>query len=187
VSKTSKDMGPQSSQTSGRAGARARQAKRLLAGCGAVLGILIGTLGHSARSARPWSIAEAQDKQGVLGPGLYVFQTRTREASCKDAEPDGYVLSYFAAIDGIPGSVGMTMQLVNTSHFKDWALKISGNAIVGDSKIGKAADAPESHFEVTKDGDRFKGTGHRAYNGSFQGKPQRCKVTYDALIKRLDM
>ena len=92
-----------------------------------------------------------------------------------------------AAIDGVPGSTTMTMQIVNTAYFKDWTLKISGGQVVGDSKLGKAADGPDAHFEVTKDGDRFKGTGYRSYNGSYQGKPQRCKVSYDALLKRLDI
>lgn len=129
---------------------------------------------------------QAQDKQSVLGPGLYIYQQRVREATCRDAEPDGYVLSFMAAIDGVPGSTTMTMQLVNTAYFKDWTLKVSGNKVVGDSRIGKAADGPDAHFEVTKDGDRFKGTGYRSYNGSLNGKPQRCKVSYDALLKRLD-
>ena len=40
----------------------------------------------------------ADARQTVLGPGLYVFQTRTRDASCGDSEPDGYVLSFFAAV-----------------------------------------------------------------------------------------
>ncbi len=120
------------------------------------------------------------------GPGLYIYQQRVREATCRDAEPDGYVLSFMAAIDGVPGSTAMTMQLVNTAYFKDWNLKISGNKVVGDSRIGKAADGPDAHFEVTKEGDRFKGTGYRSYNGSLNGKPQRCKVSYDALLKRLD-
>jgi hypothetical protein len=127
-----------------------------------------------------------ESKQAVLGPGLYIYQQRVREATCHDAEPDGYVLSFMAAIDGVPGSIGMTMQLVNTAYFKDWTLKISGNQVVGNSRIGKTADGPDAHFEVTKDGDRFKGTGYRSYNGSYNGKPQRCKVSYDALLKRLD-
>jgi hypothetical protein len=154
-----------------------------------VLGGLLGLAGIGVleRPGQMWARARAEDKQAVLGPGLYVFQTRVREATCGDAEPDGYVLSFFAAIDGVPGSVGMTMQLVNTSHFKDWTLKIKAAQVVGDSKIGKAADAPDSHFEVSRDGDRFKGTGYRSYNGTAQGKPQRCKVSYDALLKRLDI
>lgn len=130
--------------------------------------------------------AHAEDKQTVLGPGLYVYQQRVREATCKDAEPDGYVLSFMAAIDGVPGATTMTMQVVNTAYFKDWTLKISGSRVIAESRLGKAADAPEVRFEVTRDGDRFKGTGYRSYNGTLNGKPQRCKVSFDALLKRLD-
>lgn len=142
--------------------------------------------------ASPGSLAQGQPdgeaaKQTVLGPGLYVFQTRTRDASCGDSEPDGYVLSYFAAIHGIPHAMAMTMELVNTPHFKTWTLKVVGNnQVVGDSKIGTAADAPDTHFDVKQDGDRFKGTGFRTYNGTLNGKKVRCRVNYDALLRRLD-
>lgn len=125
--------------------------------------------------------------QTVLGPGLYVFQTRTRDASCGDSEPDGYVLTFFAAIHGIPHAVEMKMELMNTAHFKDWQLKImNNNQIVGQARIGTAADGPESHFDVKLEGDRFKGTGARTYNSTVNGKKVRCQVNYDALIRRLD-
>jgi hypothetical protein len=139
--------------------------------------------------ALAWKVhtGQADDgKQSVLGPGLYVFQTRIRESTCHDAEPDGYVLSYVAAIDGIPGSTNMEMQLVNTGHFTRWKLQIAGTGVVGDSRLGKAPDAPDSRFEVTLDRDRFKGTGARTYNGTLDGKPQRCRVNYDALLRRID-
>ncbi len=157
----------------------------------AVIFLLLGVFGllawpPSMLAARAQADATASN-QTVLGPGLYVFQTRIRGSTCGDAEPDGYVLSFFAAIDGVPGSVTMTMELVNTAYFKTWALTVSGETISGSSRLGKAADAPEAQFVITKDGNRFKGTGHRSYNGTFQGKSQRCKVSYDALIKRLDM
>lgn len=126
-------------------------------------------------------------KQSVLGPGLYVFQTRTREATCGDSEPDGYVLSYFAAVHGIPHSPGMGMELVNTPHFKEWTLKVlNNNRVVGTARIGTAADGPESRFEVKLEGDRFKGTGYRSYNSTVAGKRMRCRVNYDALLRRLD-
>lgn len=141
---------------------------------------------HALGQAKPAN-PTTDARQSVLGPGLYVFQTRTRDASCKDSEPDGYVLSYFAAIHGIPHATEMTMELSNTPHFKNWALKISDNKqIVGDSRIGTAADGPDSHFEVKLEGDRFKGTGFRTYNGTFEGKKVRCRVNYDALVRRLD-
>jgi hypothetical protein len=138
-------------------------------------------------SGQDKAAADASKTQTVLGPGLYVFQTRTRDASCGDSEPDGYVLSYFAAIHGIPHAVSMTMELTNTPHFKNWTLKILDNKqVVGDSRIGTAADAPDTHFEVKLDGDRFKGTGFRTYNGTVDGKKTRCRVNYDALLRRLD-
>lgn len=150
------------------------------------LGLLASVMGISVGSAGLTPVQARADEQTVLGPGLYVFQTRIRESTCGDAEPDGYVLSFFAAIDGIPGSTAMTMELVNTAYFKTWNLKVSGNTVSGISRIGKAADGPEAKMEMTKDGARFKGTGHRSYNGTLQGKPTRCKVSFDALLKRLD-
>jgi stress-induced morphogen len=132
--------------------------------------------------------AEKTDKgQTVLGPGLYVFQTRTRDSTCGDAEPDGYVLTFFAAIHGIPHAVSMKMELVNTAYFKDWQLSINNNSqIVGQSRIGTSTDGPESHFDVKLEGDRFKGTGARTYNSTVNGKKVRCQVNYDALVRRLD-
>ena len=124
--------------------------------------------------------------QTVLGPGMYVFQTRIRNSTCGDAQPDGYVLTYLAAIDGIPGATTMTMQLVNTAHFKDWQLKISGKDVLGESRMGTGNDAPDSHFEVRFEKDRFKGVGSRSYNGQLNGKPERCRVNYDALLRRID-
>lgn len=138
---------------------------------------------QAARGQEP----ATSDRQTVLGPGLYVFQTRTRDASCKDSEQDGYVLSYFAAIHGVPHATSMGMELTNTPHFKTWTLKVSGNnTVVGDARIGTAADAPDSHFEVKLEKDRFKGTGFRTYNGTLDGKKVRCRVNYDALLRRLD-
>jgi hypothetical protein len=131
--------------------------------------------------------APADARQTVLGPGLYVFQTRTRDASCGDSEPDGYVMTYFAAVHGIPHSTAVTMELVNTPHFKEWKLSVvNNNAVTGISRIGTAADGPDSHFEVKLERDRFKGTGYRSYNATIAGKKQRCRVNYDALLRRLD-
>jgi hypothetical protein len=128
-------------------------------------------------------------RQTVLGPGLYVFQTRTRDAVCGDSEGDGYVLTFLGPIHGIPHAVNMTMELTNNQHFKIWTLKVIGNSqVIADSKMGSAADAPDSHFDVKRDGDRFKGTGYRSYNGTGKdGKKTRCRVNYDALLRRLDL
>jgi len=125
--------------------------------------------------------------QSVLGPGLYVFQTRTRSSSCKDSDRDGYVMSYFAAINGIPGSRTMVMELVNTPHFKTWALQVATDtALTGKSRMGTTPSAPDAQFTVTRDDDRWKGTGFRSYEGKLDGKPVRCRVDYDALLRRID-
>ena len=161
---------------------------RLIA-AGALCMALGGGLGLSGLSAAHSQDKPAPDpgaKQTVLGPGLFVFQTRTREATCKDSEQNGYVSSYFAAIDGVPEALSMTMDLINTSYFKSWTLKVVDNVqVIGDSRIGTAADAPDIHFEVKLDKDRFKGTGYRTYNGTFEGKKTRCRVNFDALLRRL--
>jgi hypothetical protein len=75
---------------------------------------------------------------------------------------------------------------VNTAHFKDWTLKITGKDVLGESRMGTGNDAPDSHFEVRWEKDRFKGVGSRSYNGTNNGKPERCRVNYDALLRRLD-
>lgn len=134
----------------------------------------------------PGGAARAEERQAILGPGLYVFQTRVRNSTCGDADPDGYVVTYLATIDGVPGAITMVMELVNTSHFKNWQLKVAGKSVLGESRMGTGGDAPDSHFEVTLDKDRFKGTGSRSYNGKVDGKPTRCRVNYDALLRRLD-
>jgi hypothetical protein len=145
------------------------------------------TFAPSAYSEAPPAGGADANRQTVLGPGLYVFQTRTREALCGDSEGDGYVLSFMAAINGVPHSITMSMELINNQHFKSWTLKVVGNnQVIGDSKMGTAPDAPDSHFEVKLEGDRFKGTGFRSYNGTKDGKKTRCRVNYDALIRRLD-
>jgi hypothetical protein len=128
----------------------------------------------------------AASKQTVLGPGLYVFQTRVRNSSCGDAEPDGYVTSYLASIDGVPGAIEMTMDIVNTAHFKTWQLKVTNQDVLGESRLGSGVDAPDSHFEVRLEKDRFKGVGSRSYNANRGGKVERCRVNYDALLRRLD-
>ncbi|HEX5661367.1 MAG TPA: hypothetical protein VFX59_29460 [Polyangiales bacterium] len=125
--------------------------------------------------------------QSLLGPGLYVFQTRTRGSSCKDSEKDGYVMSFLAAVDGVPGSTTMTMQLVNNQHFTRWSLQVADEGTLsGSSKMGTTPGAPETHFTAKLEGERWKGAGARTYNSVFEGKPTRCRVDYDALLRRID-
>lgn len=153
----------------------------------ALLGALTVTGASMEGRASGQDSVSAPKTQGLLGPGLYVFQTRTRASTCNDSERNGYVMSFFAAVDGVPGSTTMTMQLVNTPHFVKWSLRVADEGtLLGDSKMGTAAGAPETHFSATLEEDRWKGTGSRSYNGVFEGKPTRCRVDYDVLLRRID-
>lgn len=133
----------------------------------------------------------AQDNgQSVLGPGLYVFQTRIDHATCGDGERTGYVSSYFAAVDGIPGSRTMSMSLLNSSFWPTWELTVSSsNAVIGDARMrGQTGpNAGESHFEVSHQRDRrFTGRGTRSYDATVNGQRQRCRISYEALLKKID-
>ncbi len=148
---------------------------------------LLGALTSIGSSLDSKVSGQAPNTQGLLGPGLYVFQTRTRGSTCNDSEKDGYVTTFLAAIDGVPGSTRMTMQLINNPHFVKWALTVEdGGKLEGSSKMGGSPTAPETHFEATLDGERWKGAGARTYNGTLEGKPTRCRVDYDALLRRID-
>lgn len=134
--------------------------------------------------------APAQDTgQTVLGPGLYVFQTRIDHATCGDGERTGFVSSYFAAVDGIPGSRTMSMNLLNSSFWPTWELTVSSsNAVIGDARMrGQTGpSAGESHFELAHDGRRFTGRGTRSYDATVNGQRQRCRISYEALLRKLD-
>ncbi|MEY4507881.1 MAG: hypothetical protein RLZZ450_3 [Pseudomonadota bacterium] len=152
-----------------------------------VLLAVLSTASSLEGRARGQDTVGAAATQSLLGPGLYLFQTRTRGSTCNDSERDGYVMSFVAAIDGVPGSIAMTMQLVNTPHFVKWTLRVSDDGKVsGSSKMGTTNGAPETHFTATLDDDKWKGTGARTYNGVLEGKPTRCRVDYDALLRRID-
>ena len=127
--------------------------------------------------------------QTALAPGLYLFQTRTREGTCKDAPRTGYVTSAVATLDGVPGARTMTMQLLNSKYWPTWTLTIAAdNLITGSAFMNGAKDdsAGSSHFEIREKKDRYQGVGTRSYNGTIDGKPARCTLTYDALLKPLD-
>lgn len=136
------------------------------------------------------SLATAQDApQTVLGPGLYVFQTRTRTASCQDDERTGYVSSFYAAIHGVPGARRMSMGLLNSPYWATWTLDVSPqDQITGEAFLtgSSGPSRPTSHFVVTRNGDRFTGEGTRTYDAQIEGTTRRCVVTYDALLRRLD-
>ena len=129
------------------------------------------------------------DDQTILGPGLYVFQTRTRSASCGDDERTGYVSSFVAPIHGVPGNRTMRMQLLNSPYWSEWRITISAqDAVIGESTMNgqRGASAPRNQFEVRRDRDRFTGTGTRTYSRTANGRTEQCSVTYDALLRRID-
>ena len=143
----------------------------------------------------PAAAVAASDKelppQTILPPGLYLFQTRTRDGSCNDAPRTGYVTSALATLDGVPGSRTMTMQLLNSKYWPTWSVTVTAdNAIVGSANMNGAKDdsAGSSRFEMRerKDRERYQGIGSRNYNATIDGKPTRCTLNYDVLLKALD-
>lgn len=129
--------------------------------------------------------------QTLLGPGLYVFQTRTRSGTCHDAPRTGYVTSAVATLDGVPGARTMTMQLLNSKYWPTWTLQITTDgAVIGTANMGGAKDDTKgsSRFELRAKKARFQGVGARSYPGSAdaQGQTTRCTLDYDALLKPLD-
>ena len=127
--------------------------------------------------------------QTILPPGLYLFQTRTRDGSCNDAPRTGYVTSAIATLDGVPGSRTMTMQLLNSKYWPTWTLTVTmDDAIQGSAFMGGAKDDANgaSTFELRRKKDRYQGIGARTYpsNGK-DGQPVRCTLNYDALLKPL--
>jgi hypothetical protein len=130
-----------------------------------------------------------QPPQTLLMPGLYLFQTRTRDGSCNDAPRTGYVTSSVATLDGVPGSRSMTMQLLNSKYWPTWTLTITDqDTIVGTANMSGAKDDSNgsSRFEMKIKKDRFQGVGARSYPGQADGKNVRCTLNYDVLLKVLD-
>ncbi len=129
---------------------------------------------------------EEEDPQTILPPGLYLFQTRTRDGSCPDAPRTGYVTSAVATLDGVPGSRTMTMQLLNSKYWPTWTLvvgaddSITGNAFMGGAKDDKNGS---TRFELREKKDRFQGVGARTYPSTVNGQPTRCTLNYDVLLK----
>jgi hypothetical protein len=126
--------------------------------------------------------------QTLLPPGLFLFQTRTRDGSCNDAPRTGYVTSAVATLDGVPGSRTMTMQLLNSKYWPTWTLTITADdTILGTANMKGASDDREggSRFEIRAKKNRYQGTGARTYNAVVDDKPTRCTLNYDALLKPL--
>ena len=143
-----------------------------------VLCALLGALClHSGASAQ---------EQTVLGPGMYVFQTRTRSATCDDDPHTGYVSTFMAPIHGVPGERTMRMTLSNSEFWPTWTIVVDPDGhVVGDATIagGTGPNAPTNHFSVAWSRDRFVGTGARRYRGGGRW----CEVRYDALLRRIDL
>jgi len=127
--------------------------------------------------------------QTVLPPGLYLFQTRTREGTCNDAPRTGYVTSAIATLDGVPGSRVMTMQLLSSKYWPTWTITVTDkDVIVGSAIMGGGEDeaAGTSRFELSAKKDRFQGIGNRTYPSKVGGETAQCTLSYDALLKPLD-
>lgn len=127
--------------------------------------------------------------QTVLVPGLYLYQTRTRDGTCNDAPRTGYITSAVATLDGVPGSRVLTMQLVNSKYWPTWNLTVNADdSVVGTANIqgGKDPTPGASRFELRIKKERLQGVGTREYPGQTDGKPVRCMLNYDALLKPLD-
>lgn len=127
--------------------------------------------------------------QTILAPGMYLYQTRTREGTCNDAPRTGYVTSAIATLDGVPGSRVMTMQLLNSKYWPTWTLTVTAeNMIIGVANMsgGKDASLGSSRFEISPKKDRFQGVGTRTYPSKVAGEPVSCTLSYDALLKPLD-
>lgn len=133
--------------------------------------------------------APAIKPQTILPPGLYLFQTRTREGTCNDAPRTGYVTSAMATLDGVPGSRVMTMQLLNSKYWPTWTLTVNEKDVIIGSAImggGKDESAGMSRFEISAKKDRFQGIGNRTYPSKVAGETVSCTLSYDVLLKPLD-
>lgn len=158
-------------------------------------GTFLGLVAALALSAAPHADqASAQEADGleqrVLGPGLYAFQTRTRSASCGDDERTGYVDTFLAPIHGIPGSRSMRMDLPSNTYWPTWSIAVTAaGEVTGDAFLAGSSgpSRPTSHFAVHVDGSHFEGEGTRSYDAQIAGETRRCVVTYDALLRRIDL
>lgn len=148
--------------------------------------LVLVSFAHDA-GARAQTVAD----QSVLGPGLYVFQTRTVSASCGDDERTGYVSSWVAAIDGVPGSATMNMHVVDNQYWSTWTLTVSADGVVSGEAFMAGTSGPSrprNTFHVTRDtAGRFTGRSVRSYQRTEGGVAQQCEVTSDALLRRIDL
>jgi len=147
----------------------------------ALVGLLAAALFVSVVASEATAQPAAADRQTMLGPGLYVFQTRILTATCGDADRTGYVTTYLATIDGIPGERSMSMVLVNSDYWKMWALTVTpAMHVVGSSEQARIHGT--NGFDVSLHGDQLTGQGTRTY----QMGERHCSVSFDALLRRVD-
>lgn len=162
-------------------------ARRLGLSLAACLCLLSGPSGIAPERAAAQAAPEIPP-QTILPPGLFLFQTRTREGTCNDAPRTGYVTSAIATLDGVPGSRVMTMQLLNSKYWPTWTLTITEKDVIVGSAImggGKDEKAGTSRFEIAAKKDRFQGVGHRTYPSKVAGEAVSCTLSYDVLLKPL--
>ncbi len=146
--------------------------------------VLVGSGPGRAQPATPPPF-----EQEILGPGLYVFQTRIEHATCGDADRTGEVISYYAAVDGIPGSRTMRMSLLNSRFWPDWTLTVTPPTTVTAEARQAGVSGPAqgfSRFRGEFANGRFTGHGAREYSRTVEGRTTRCEVGYEMLLMRFD-
>jgi hypothetical protein len=152
------------------------------------LSVAVATFGTLGWLVLHDHVAAQGAAQQVLGPGLYVFQTRLDHSTCEPPSTSGYVTSYFAAIDGTPGSASMAMHLLNSDNWPDWTVTVTAQGtLIADALQANVTgpDRAESHFELTRDRAKFTGRGWRSYTATVEGQRRRCRTSYDALLRKL--
>jgi len=155
------------------------------------LAVIVSTVSLGLRTTAANAQAPIAMDQAVLGPGLYVFQTRTLGATCGDDERTGYVSSFVAAIDGVPGSRTMQMRLMDNQYWSSWTLTVSAEGMITGASLMNGTSGPHrptNDFHVTRDAaGRFTGQGVRGYDATVGGASHHCEVSFDALLRRIDI
>ncbi len=135
--------------------------------------------------ARAQGEARSYDQE-ILGPGLYAYQTRVREATCGDDSQTGFVSTFMGSINGIPGSRSMEMKLINNRYWPEWTITVRPDGtVVGAARV--SGETREAGFEVRRDEGRFVGTGSRTYQTTINGERRNCTVHVDVLLRRFDV
>ena len=151
---------------------------------------LVGAYAHHlpnlTDTAHAQGARRTQADQAVMGPGLYVFQTRLTDATCGDISGSGYVNSYVAEIQGVPGDGEMHMNLPNSDYWPRWEVRVMPNGHVGGTATVDDSNARSSSFDVSRREGQFTGRGSRTYTRLVDGQRRRCTVEFDTLLRRID-